>query len=69
MFGEVGAELGSGRGVLGVPDERLTQGFGGGGVVGVTVEVAAALGAGLGVVGEDAAEGDLVAGVGGVLLG
>jgi len=69
VFGEVGAELGGGGGVLGVPDEGLAEGLEGFGAVGMAVEVAAAFRASLGVVGEDAAEGDLVAGVGGVLFG
>ncbi len=56
VLGEVGAQFGGRGRVLRVPDEGLAKGFHGVGVGGVTLEVAAALGAGFGVIGEDAAE-------------
>ena len=68
VLGEVGTDLGGGSGVLCVPEEGLVVGIGGGGVVGKAGEESAAFGSGAGGVGEDAAKGDLIAGVCGVAL-
>src|ERR1700723_3064038 len=69
MLREVGAYVGGRGGIGRVPEERLTEGFDGLRIVRVTLEIFAAFGASLGVVGEDAAEGDLIARVVGVLHG
>src|ERR1700678_286861 len=69
MLREVGADVGCGCWICRVPEKRLTESLDGLRVVGMTLEVLAAFGASLGIVGKDAAKGDLIARVVGVLHG
>ena len=60
MVPQIGPYLAGGGGILRIPDEGLLEGFDRLRIPRVTLEQLATLGPGLRVVGEDAAEGDLV---------
>src|SRR5580698_2249463 len=68
MFGEVGPDIGSRGRVRGVPYERLAQRLICLGAVGMALEELAALSPGLRVIGQDAAQRDLIARVVWILL-